>query len=379
MISKQWLFAAGASAVLAVGVAACGSDDSTSSSGGDTASGLSGKITIDGSSTVQPFTEAAAELFNQDNPDVDITVGAAGTSGGFEKFCAGETDISDASRPIEPEEVDACKKGGVSYSDFQVANDGISIVTNPALEISCLTTDQLAKLWTDDSVTNYSELGNDADTGDPLPDAEVSLYGPGTDSGTFDYFTDAINGEEDLSRKDYQPSEDDNVLVQGVSGDENGLGYFGFSYYEQNQDTLNLVSVDAGKGCVAPSNETIQDGSYTPLSRPLFMYPSTDALQRPEVAAFVQYVADNYDEIATSALVVPMDDPSRASRPRRTSRRRSAKTPRGAAGRHTSTRWKPALMRQVGRRGREPSASAAAAGAKRQSGWPSSSPRRSRS
>jgi phosphate transport system substrate-binding protein len=312
VISKQWLFAAGASAVLAVGIAACGSDDSdtsTSASAGssDSATDVSGKITIDGSSTVQPFTEAAAELFNEENPDVDITVGAAGTSGGFEKFCAGETDISDASRPIEPEEVDACKKGGVSYTDFQVANDGISVVTNPSLEISCLTTEQLKQLWVNSDVTNYSQLGNDADTSDPLPDAEVSLYGPGTDSGTFDYFTDAINGEEDLSRKDYQPSEDDNVLVQGVAGDENGLGYFGFSYYEQNQDTLNLVSVDAGDGCVAPSDDTIQDGSYTPLSRPLFMYPSTDALQRPEVAAFVQFVADNYDQIATAALVVPMD------------------------------------------------------------------------
>ena len=256
----------------------------TAASSDSTATDLSGKITIDGSSTVQPFTEAAAELFNEDNPDVDITVGAAGTSGGFEKFCAGETDISDASRPIEPEEVDACKKGGVSYGDFQVANDGISVVTNPSLEISCLTTDQLKQLWSNSDVTNYSQLGNDADTGDPIPDAEVSLYGPGTDSGTFDYFTDAINGEEDLSRKDYQPSEDDNVLVQGVAGDENGLGYFGFSYYEQNQDQLNLVSVDDGKGCVAPSNDTIQDGSYSPLSRPLFMYPSTEALQRPEVA-----------------------------------------------------------------------------------------------
>jgi phosphate transport system substrate-binding protein len=311
VISKKWLPVAGASLVLALGVAACGGDDdTTSASGGDVTSaetGLSGKITIDGSSTVQPFAEAAAELFKQDNPDVDITVGAAGTSGGFEKFCAGETDISDASRPIEPEEVDACKKGGVSYFDFQVANDGISVVTNPSLEISCLSVDQLKQLWSNSDVTNYSQLGNDADTGDPLPDADVSLYGPGTDSGTFDYFTDVINGEEDLSRKDYQPSEDDNVLVQGVSGDSDGLGYFGFSYYEQNQDTLNLVSVDDGKGCVAPSSETIQDGSYSPLSRPLFMYPGTDAAQRPEVAAFVQFVADNYDEIATSALVVPMD------------------------------------------------------------------------
>jgi phosphate transport system substrate-binding protein len=310
VISKQWLFAAGAGVVLALGVAACGSDDSddTTSSAGDSASGLSGQITIDGSSTVQPFAEAAAELFNADNPDVDITVGAAGTSGGFEKFCAGETDISDASRPIEPEEVDACKKGGVAYSDFQVANDGISIVTNPALEISCLSVDQLKQLWETSDVTNYSDLGDDADSGEPLPDAEVSLYGPGTDSGTFDYFTDVINGEEGLTRKDYQPSEDDNVLVQGVSGDENGLGYFGFSYYEQNQDALNLVSVDGGNGCVAPSSETIQDGSYSPLSRPLFMYPATDATAKPEVAAFVQYVADNYAEIAESALIVPMSD-----------------------------------------------------------------------
>jgi phosphate transport system substrate-binding protein len=308
LIPKQWLVAAGASAVLVVGVAACGSDSSTStSSGGSSATGLSGKITIDGSSTVQPFAEAAAELFNADNPDVDITVGAAGTSGGFEKFCAGETDISDASRPIEPPEVAACKKGGVSYTDFQVADDGISIVTNPSLEISCLSTDQLKQLWVDSKVTNYSQLGNDADTGQPLPDTDVSLYGPGTDSGTFDFFTGVINGEEGLSRKDYQPSEDDNVLVQGVSGDSNGLGYFGFSYYEQNQDALNLVSVDSGKGCIAPSPETIQSGEYSPLSRPLFMYPSTDALQRPEVAAFVQFVADNYEQIATAALIVPMD------------------------------------------------------------------------
>ena len=268
MISKQWLFAAGASTVLAFGVAACGddSDDTTSESGGDTPSGLSGSITIDGSSTVQPFAEAAAELFNAENPDVNITVGAAGTSGGFEKFCAGETDISNASRSIEPEEEDLCNKDGVQYSEVQVANDGISVVTNPELAISCLSVDQLSQLWSDDTVTNYSELGDDADSGEAIPDSEVSLYGPGTDSGTFDYFTDTINGEEGKSRQDYQASEDDNVLVQGVSGDSSGLAYFGFSYYEQNADTLNLVSVDDGSGCVAPSAETIQDGSYKPLS-----------------------------------------------------------------------------------------------------------------
>ena len=304
MTYLKWLLALAVVGALGVGVTACGDDDEGTSGGEN----LSGKITLDGSSTVQPFAEAAAELFNEDNPDVDITVGAAGTSGGFEKFCAGETDISDASRPIEPEEVDVCKQAGIEYTEVQVANDGISYVTNPALEISCLSTDQLKQLWVNDDVTNYSELGNDADTGDPLPDAEVSLYGPGTDSGTLDYFTEQINGEEDVSRKQYQPSEDDNVLVQGVAGDENGSGYFGFSYYEQNQDQLNLVSVDSGDGCVAPSAETIQSGDYAPLSRPLFMYPKAEALQKPEVAAFMQFVVDNYSEIADAALIVPMDD-----------------------------------------------------------------------
>jgi phosphate transport system substrate-binding protein len=304
---KKWLLAVSAGVVLALGVAACGDDDdSEGDSGGDTATGLSGSISIDGSSTVQPFAEAAAELFNEENPDVNVTVGAAGTSGGFEKFCAGETDISDASRPIEPEEEKLCKDGGVEYTEVQVANDGISVVSNPALEISCLTTDQLKQLWETDEVTNYSELGEDADTGEPLPDAEVSLYGPGTDSGTFDYFTDVINGEEGVSRKEYQASEDDNVLVQGVTGDQGGSGYFGFSYYEQNADALNLISVDEGSGCVAPSAETIQDGSYSPLARPIFMYPSAEAMSRPEVAGFMQYVVDNYDSIAEAALIVPM-------------------------------------------------------------------------
>ena len=250
MISRKSVFAIFACGLIPLGVAACGSDDN----GGGGSSNLSGSITMDGSSTVYPFAQAAAEQFQGDNSDVKISVGEAGTSGGFEKFCAGETDISDASRPIEPEEVSACKKGGVKYFDFQVANDGIAIVTNPALDIKCLTTDQLKQLWEKGSdVTNYSQLGKDADTGQPLPDASVSLYGPGTDSGTFDYFTDVINGEEDNSRDDYQPSEDDNVLVEGVAGDQDGLGYFGFSYYEQNTDKLNLVSVDAGKGCIAPS------------------------------------------------------------------------------------------------------------------------------
>ena len=306
MISGKWLTALVATGALSVGVAACGDDDESSSSGGGD---LSGTVALDGSSTVQPFAEAAGELFKEDNDGVDTTVGAAGTSGGFEKFCAGETDISDASRAIEPEEEKLCEEGGVEYNEVRVANDGIAIVTNPEVEISCLTVDQLAQLWEPDSkITNYSDLGDDADTGEPLPDVDVSLYGAGTDSGTFDYFTEGIVGEEGASRDDYQPSEDDNVLVQGVSGDTGGLAYFGFSYYEENQDALSLVSVDDGSGCVAPSLETIQDGSYSPLARPLFMYPSAKALERPEVEGFMNFVVDSHTEIAEASSIVPMDD-----------------------------------------------------------------------
>jgi phosphate transport system substrate-binding protein len=302
--SKFWM-ALASSAVLALAVAACGDDDN----GGGSAGGgeLSGTIAIDGSSTVFPLTQAAAEGFQAENSGVKITVGESGTGGGFEKFCAGETEISDASRPIEPEEIALCKKNGIGYEEVQVGNDGISITTNPDLAIKCLSTEQLKQLWNKgSSVDNYSQLGKDPDTGQALPDASVSLYGAGTDSGTFDFFTEEINGEEGASRSDYQPSEDDNVLVEGVAGDTDGLGYFGFSYYEANQDKLNLVAVDSGDGCVAPSVETVQDGSYTPLSRPLFIYPSTEALKNPEVKAFVQYYLDNYDTIAETAQLVPM-------------------------------------------------------------------------
>ena len=282
---------------------------SSSSGGGE----VSGTINIDGSSTVFPFAQRAAELFKEENPDVSINVGQSGTGGGFEKFCAGETDISDASRPIEAEEIAVCEKNGITYEELQVASDGIAVVTNSGLEVSCLSTEQLKQLWNKGStVANLSELGNDADSGSALPDTELTLYGPGTDSGTFDFFTETINGEEGVSREDYQPSEDDNVLVQGVEGSEGGLGYFGFSYYEQNADSLNLVSVDAGDGCVAPSTETIQDESYV-LSRPLFMYPSDAAIQKPEVLAFMQYIEDNYEVIATDALIVPMPSDAAAA------------------------------------------------------------------
>jgi phosphate transport system substrate-binding protein len=290
---------------LALGVAACGGDDESSASvggGGDQA--LSGKIAIDGSSTVAPFTQAAAELFNEENPDVQITVGTSGTGGGFEKFCAGETDISDASRPIkDDEEVPVCKKNSVSYGEVQIANDGIAVVTNKALAVDCLTTDQLKEVW-----NKGSKVKSLADVDPELPDTQLSLYGPGTDSGTFDFFTDEINGEEGVTREDYEPSEDDNQLVTGVEGDDGGLGYFGFSYYEGAQDQLNLVGVDAGDGCVKPSTETIQDGSYKPLARPLFMYPSEKAMSRPEVKAFMEFVVANQADIAEAAKIVPLTD-----------------------------------------------------------------------
>jgi phosphate transport system substrate-binding protein len=293
-------------AALALGVAACGGDDEDSGgTGGGASSGaqkLSGTIRIDGSSTVFPFAQAAAETFQQENPDVRITVGESGTGGGFEKFCNGETDISDASRSIEDDEKSACSEKAVTFDEIQVANDGIAVVSNPSLKIDCMTTDQLGQLWSTNSAKSYSDV-------DPkLPSAKVSLFGPGTDSGTFDFFTDVINGEEGRTRKDYQPSEDDNVLVQGVAGDQNGLGYFGFSYYEQNRDKLNLIGVDSGGGCVKPSAADIQSGTYKPLSRPLFMYPSAKALQRPEVKAFMDYVVTSYQDISEAAQIVPMTD-----------------------------------------------------------------------
>ncbi|MEI2701130.1 MAG: PstS family phosphate ABC transporter substrate-binding protein [Baekduia sp.] len=287
---------------LAAGISACGSSNSEDNAGSG-GKQVSGAIAIDGSSTVYPWAQAASERFQTANPDAKVTVGESGTGGGFEKFCKGETDISTASRKIEDDEIALCKQGGVEYAEVQVANDGIAVVTNKAIELKCLKTGQLSKLWKKGSkVASFKDL-------DPsFPDTKVSLYGPGTDSGTFDFFTEVINGEKGDTRTDYQPSEDDNVLVQGVSGDEGGLGYFGFSYYEANMDKLNLVSVDAGDGCVEPSAATIQDGSYKPLSRPLFMYVATKSITKPQVKAFLDASLPDQEEIAGNAKIVPMTE-----------------------------------------------------------------------
>jgi phosphate transport system substrate-binding protein len=286
-------------ALIAVGlafvVAACGDDDN-----GD--GKLQGNIRIDGSSTVGPLTEIAAELFREDNPDVKITVGISGTGGGFEKFCAGETDISDASRSIEDDEKSSCSKKNITYDEIQVANDGIAVVVNPDNDwAKCLTTDELKKIWDRGSkVNSWNEVRSD------FPDDSMKLFGPGTDSGTFDFFTDKINGEEGRSRSDYSPSEDDNVTLQGVAGDKGNLGYFGLSYAVENTDKVKVVQVDGGDGCVTPDNDTVQDGSYKPLSRALFIYPSEDALKRAEVREFVKFYVDNQEQISEQAKFVPL-------------------------------------------------------------------------
>jgi phosphate transport system substrate-binding protein len=301
---RKWLALAAAGA-MALGVAACGDDEkSESGSSGGGGGELAGNIRIDGSSTVQPFAEAAAELFSEENSGVKVTVGGAGTGDGFEKFCRGETQISDASRPIEEDETKLCTQGKVKPVEVQVANDGITVVTNKNLKVDCITTGQLKKIFGKGAkATNLSDAGGN------LPDQELALFTPGTESGTFDFFTEQINGEEGVQRTEgIQTSADDNVLVTGVSGEDGGLGYFGFSFYDQNKDKLNAVKVDGGGGCVEPSLETIQSGEYKPLARPIFMYPSEAALKKPEVKAFMSFVSENYAEIADAAKIVPMNE-----------------------------------------------------------------------
>jgi phosphate transport system substrate-binding protein len=288
-------------------VAGCGG--SRESSNGDTGDGgaaseLSGRVQIDGSSTVGPYATAAAERFRGGNPDVRITVGVSGTGGGFERFCRDETDISNASRPIKDEEKQACEAKGVEYVELQVANDALTVVVNKDNDwVDCMTVAQLKQIW-----DRGSKVKTWSDVDPSWPDERMRLFGAGTDSGTFDYFTDEINGEEGRSRSDYSASEDDNVTVQGVAGDNNALGYFGLSYYDQNQDSLKALAVDGGDGCVEPSVETAQSGAYKPLARPLFMYVKKESLARPEVKAFLQYVLENEQAIAERAQFVPLTD-----------------------------------------------------------------------
>jgi phosphate transport system substrate-binding protein len=264
---------------------------------------LTGRIRVDGSSTVAPFMSLAAERFRKQEPKVRVTVGTSGTGGGFERFCRGETDLSNASRPIKDEEARLCERNHVGFLELQVANDGISVVVNKQNTwAKCLTVGQLKKIW-----EPGSKVGSWRDLDPGFPAEKLSLFGAGTDSGTFDYFTDAIVGEEGASRNDYTPSEDDNVTVRGVSGEKGALGYFGLSYFLENTELLRALAIDGGDGCVEPTVETVQDGTYKPLSRPLFTYVNEDALaEKSAVDPFLTFLFDNQARLAKGAKFVPM-------------------------------------------------------------------------
>jgi phosphate transport system substrate-binding protein len=288
-----------ATLVLAVGLAACGGgDDGGSGTGKD----LSGDIKIDGSSTVGPLSKAAADLYADEQPKVNVTVGISGTGGGFTKFCNGETDVQDASRKVKDTEKAACEAKGIQFVEMVIANDALTVVVSKDNTwATCLTKAQLKAIWEPNSkVTNWNQV--DA----KFPSEPLKLFGAGTDSGTFDFFTEKINDKEKASRTDYTPSEDDNILVQGVAGSKGGLGYFGFTYYEENQSKLKALQVDGGNGCVAPSVADAQSGKYKPLSRPLFVYVNKASMTKAHVADFVRFYVESIDEVVKEAKYVPL-------------------------------------------------------------------------
>jgi phosphate transport system substrate-binding protein len=299
----------GALAAFALLLTACGGqeDPGTGTIDGGDGDAVSGAVVVDGSSTVAPLAEAAADLFGAEAGDVNVTIATSGTGGGFEKFCAGETDISNASRAIDEEEVAACEEAGIEFTEVLIANDALSVVVNPDNDwAECLTVDQLHTMWAPESegtVTNWNQID------DSFPDQELTLFGAGTDSGTFDYFTDAINGDEGATRTDYSPSEDDNVTVQGVSGDVGAVGYFGLSYVQENEGVIKAIKIDNGDGCVAPTAETVIDGSYAPLGRPLFIYVNNASYtDKPQVKAFVDFFVENETSISETALFIPLSE-----------------------------------------------------------------------
>ena len=296
-------------------LAACGDDaspDAAPAAAGENAAAedggaLSGDIAIDGSSTVTPLTEPAAELFMQEHGDVRIAVGTSGTGGGFEKFCNGETDISMASRPIKEEEIAACEAAGIAYEELGVANDGLAVVVNPENDwAGCLTAEELNAAWKDGSeVTDWSGIRPD------FPTEELELYGPGTDSGTFDYFTEAVNGEEGNIRQDYNDiGEDDNAAIQGVAGGTGAMAFIPLTFALEAGDSVTILEIENEAGeCVAPSAETVQAGDYTPLARELFIYPKGESVaDKPEVKAFAEYYVENSEQIAEAAGFIPLTE-----------------------------------------------------------------------
>ncbi|HEX5589130.1 MAG TPA: PstS family phosphate ABC transporter substrate-binding protein [Candidatus Limnocylindrales bacterium] len=286
-------------------LAACGGGASAGPSG----AGLSGTITIDGSSTVYPITELVAEEFQLANSAVQVPVAFSGTGGGFKKFCAGETDVNDASRPIKADDEGegvACDTNGVEYVELQVAIDGLTVVVNPDNDfVTCLTVEQLAMIYGPDSPEEISWR----DVDPAFPDEAIERYMPGADSGTFDYFTEEINGELDAATSFATQSENDNELVTGVAGDTYAISFFGYAYFVENADKLKAVEVDGGDGCVAPTEATINDNSYAPLSRPLFIYPDVGkAKDRPELKAFIDYYLENTNEFSAEVGYIALPD-----------------------------------------------------------------------
>jgi phosphate transport system substrate-binding protein len=333
-ISSNALTRTAASVAILGSLTACG--------GGSSAPGTpAGQvITADGSSTVFPVTEAFAEEFQKANAGMRVTVGSSGTGGGFEKFCRGETDISDASRPISAKEVDACAKAGIEYIEVPVAYDGLAVLVNPKnIWVDHMTVAELKKIWepaAQGKVTRWNQIRAG------WPDRELRLFGPGVDSGTFDYFTEVITGKAAASRGDYTSSEDDNVLVQGISGDENALGYFGLAYYEENQDKLKLVAIDDGKddngkGPILPTPETVGGGTYRPLSRPIFIYVKTTSLQRPEVQKFIEFYLTNTARLVREVGYIPFPDADYALVRQRFDGRRTGSMYHGSALPATAT------------------------------------------
>lgn len=290
------------SVALSVLLGACGSK--TNTEGGSES--LQGDIRIDGSSTVYPITEAVAEEFRVEHPDVKITVGVSGTGGGFSKFCRGEIDINDASRPIKEQEAASCKSGNIEFAELKVAYDGLVVVVNKENTwAKDITVEELKKIWEPDAqekITRWNQIRPE------WPAEEFHLYGPGIASGTYDYFTEAIVGKSGSSRGDYTASEDDNVLVQGIAGDKHGLGFFGLAYYEENQDKLKLVAVNNGESAVLPSVETVKNGTYEPLSRPVFIYVTNSAAKRPEVERFVKFYLENASVLVPDVGYIPLSD-----------------------------------------------------------------------
>ena len=267
------------------------------------------EVEIDGSSTVYPITEAVAEEFRNEAPDVQVPVGVSGTGGGFFRFCSGETDVTNASRPIKTgpdSEAARCEANGIQFIEVPVAYDGLSVAVHPDNDwLSCITVQELNTIW---APASEGVVNNWSDVNPAWPDEPIDLFSPGTDSGTFDYFTEVINGEGGASRTDFTPSEDDNVLVQGVAGSPYALGYFGLAFLEENRERVKGVEVDGGRGCVPPSRETVQDGSYVPLSRPLFIYVNLEASRDPEVQKFVDFYLDSAPALATEVGYVPFPD-----------------------------------------------------------------------